>query len=326
MESKTRTLVIILVALLVALAGCTGGPGDASDGDDVDEDESEDDAANESDGTDEPDASAGPDESGDGEVPGAIDTDDPTDPVGQSAFTNNKGQVVQSHAETLTASGSYTAVVNTTWSGSGDGFGGQTESVVSTTTTYANPSTGEYYQTTDIPLDEFEYRIESYSPPNENVTYTRTNVYGQQTYAMQEQVIDTSQHMRPASGSFYESLEFQSTGTVTRDGETLERYVVTDVQQVADSAYFQGSLATIDVEVLYNPERNLMQSVSWEYRYEDDAGERFSSLFRVAYEDIGSTTVPEPDWLDEARQQASGSDDGFEFDGSAPSLGGSLAP
>lgn len=310
MRPTTRTLGIVLVALLVALAGCSDGPGNSGDGDHT---------------SDQP-ATDAPTTTGTGPASGGTETstsggEDGVSTGGQGpvmgAFTQNKAQIVQSHGATLTAAGSYTAVVNATWSGTDGTAGSQSDSLVATTTTYADPATGEYYQVTIIPVEQFDYRIERYSPAGENVTYTRTNVYGQASYTKRNETLDTTQLLRPASNTFFDSLDFQPQGTVTRDGETLQRYTVTDLQHVENTTYFQGALASIDVEVLYNPALDLMQDVRWTYSYEDDSGGSFSSKFHVSYSDIGSTTVSAPDWLDTAKQQATsvGSYGGYDFNG-----------
>lgn len=291
MRLNKRTLAIVCVALLVALAGCSGGPGDSGDADDDgDEPANESDPANGSDGGDTGD---------DGGQMG--------DSTGQmsSAFTSQKGEIVRSHSETLTAAGSFTATVETTISGNDLGsYGGQIgEDVVTTITVKANPETGEYLQTMES-SSEYGFSMATYSPPNENVTYTRFESGGQPFYLQGQQAVDPNQYLDPVSESFFDPLNFESAGTVTRNGETLEKYVIQDVQQVEQSAYFNGSLSTIDVEVLYNPSRNLMQEMSWKYTTELDSGESFSSQSRVSYTDIGSTSVEEPSWLSDAKQQA----------------------
>jgi hypothetical protein len=281
-----RTLLIVFVVLLVTLAGCSGGPGD--DGGDSD-----------SDGTETDDG--GPDDQA------------------MSALGGSGEEVMQAHQAALEDQETFTVVVNTTLSnfdvGTGQAAGSDSGTIDGLFE--VDSTTGETYGVMTIGSTQGTMTIEQYSPPNEEVSYTRMEMGGQPFYSRTETGGVMQNASMPGDASFFDAVEFESEGTVTRDGRTLEKYVVTGTDQVAEESVFGGTVSDITMTVFVDQSTGLLSEVDWEYTYEGPDGQQADSEMRFRYEAVGSTTVTQPDWLEEAKSQADETQvptDGTEFD------------
>jgi hypothetical protein len=104
--------------------------------------------------------------------------------------------------------------------------------------------------------------------------------------------------------------EARRVGTERFDGVTVDRYEYTDRtlwRQYGATTFGTEENVTVTeftVFVLVD-EEGLARSTGWTLVGETDAGETVTGDWRFDLTGVGSTTVADPDWLDEAR--ASGS-------------------
>lgn len=99
------------------------------------------------------------------------------------------------------------------------------------------------------------------------------------------------------------NASYGSAQPVTRDGETLIRYESTELLDA--SAFFNESVADENVSdfrasVLVDSE-GLIHELTYSATYIDSAGEQVDETTRYQVTEVDTTTVPEPDWLGEAR-------------------------
>ncbi len=166
--------------------------------------------------------------------------------------------------------------------------------------------------------EEESMSIERYQ--DENTTYEKTEMptFGT-VYDTTEEPAESFQgnltnhtDMEPlfANGSFEEA------GTVTRDDETLLRYNATDIEDpdafINTSEISNDSIESFNSTVLVN-EEGIVRSFEFDMTYTAD-GETEEASLMIRVTDIDSTTVKEPDWLEEAEAAAQNDSDPFESD------------
>ncbi|MDS0220508.1 hypothetical protein NDI54_03985 [Haloarcula sp. S1AR25-5A] len=110
----------------------------------------------------------------------------------------------------------------------------------------------------------------------------------------------------------YESVDdARLIGAETFDGVTVDRYEYSDLstwQQFGAGAFGSGGNVTVTdfTVVILIDESGLARQTAWTLTGETDDGETVSVEWRYEITGVGSTEVPDPDWLDEARQQSDG--------------------
>ncbi|MFY4812883.1 DUF7537 family lipoprotein [Haloarcula sp. AONF1] len=141
--------------------------------------------------------------------------------------------------------------------------------------------------------------------------YTRYETDGESFYQVRPQD-DTSFQSAVDRGTLsYESVDdAQLVGTETFDGVTVDRYEYADLstwRQIGAGAFGSGGNVTVtDFTVVILVDSNgLARQTAWTLTGETDDGETVSVEWRYEITGVGSTDVPDPDWLDEARAQQS---------------------
>ena len=97
-------------------------------------------------------------------------------------------------------------------------------------------------------------------------------------------------------------------GTETFDGATVERYEYTDPmlwrQYGAGTFGTEQNVTITDFTLVVLVDGDgIARSSGWELVGETETGERVSAEWRFELTDLGSTDVPDPEWLDEAREE-----------------------
>ena len=151
---------------------------------------------------------------------------------------------------------------------------------VSTTTTYVSAS-GETYQRTDVPSANA-------------VEYQRPF----RDYA-------AADYRNDSLDSLLGAFEFEADGTTTLDGERVQVYAVASLDRVrnpdANVTRFDPEKITAFEVHLYVAESGLVKRLTLSSEAEID-GETRTFTHRIEYEDVGSTSVESPSWLDEAKE------------------------
>ncbi|KAB1198501.1 MULTISPECIES: hypothetical protein [Haloferax] len=113
---------------------------------------------------------------------------------------------------------------------------------------------------------------------------------------------------RGASFAYDDFEEATFVGTETFDGVTVDRYEYTDPmlwRQYGAGTFGSDQNVTItDFTLVALVDQNgIARSSGWELVGETESGERVSAEWRFELTDLGSTDVPDPEWLDEAREE-----------------------
>ncbi|KTG28040.1 DUF7537 family lipoprotein [Haloferax profundi] len=261
----------VVVAVLLVIAGCTGAPTDTQTA------ASGDDAAGTSGGS--------------GGTGGSEDDGDDT-----AEFAVGDPETRLRDAGSFTSSWSLTTV---------DSTGSQS---MLTNTYYVDLEANRTSETFTISGDEAGVSYERFIA--DGTSYTRL---GNDTEAFY-QVLPADDNQieyalaRGASFTYDDFSDATFVGTETFDGVTVDRYEYTDPmlwRQYGVTAFGSDENVTITdfTLVVLVDEDGLARSSSWDLRGETEAGDPVSAEWRFELTDVGTTSVSDPDWLDEARAQ-----------------------
>jgi hypothetical protein len=265
---KYVRLSTILVVLTVVLAGCSGGG--VTD-----------------DGTTEPGTAA-------------------TDGTTSSGEAGSGGGLSLSEADAqLRAAGSFT----TEWSYTVTEADGTTTSLTDTYRVDLERNRSVKLLATNSPDGRTE--IETFTA--DGTAYNRIGEGQEAFYSVSERPASVFDSATNLASSYSANLESDAkfVGTETFDGVTVSRYEYdnTDAWQTYNgasgaAAFGSENVTTTDftVSVLVD-ENDVARLTTWTFTGETDAGRTVSSEWRFSVTDIGSTTVPDPSWLDEAMAQ-----------------------
>lgn len=278
---SSRFLHVFAVALLLVLAGCTGGGGGDGGAAPATDTEPAADAGGDVDG-----GSEGTDASGDGGA--ADDSLSLTDPE-----------------VALESAGSFTS----TWRYSGVDDDGVEAAI---TYTYRADLKAEraYVSTTTEQGDETAASgFEQFT--TDGVTYSRfgsdENVFYQAQPQESLDVLSESLARTAIYGTDVESLAKQ--GTETYDGVRVTRYELTRTDAAlwagaATAGTDPGDLAEFDVDyVVLVDGDGLVRYESWAFTGTTNDGETVNGKWEYSLTAVGSTSVADPDWLDDAKAQ-----------------------
>jgi len=227
-------------------------------------------------------------------------TETPVDPGGSDELS------VQAADDRLRAAGSFT----TDWS--------YTVTDVDGTTTSVNDT----YRV-DLENDRSYERLSTAGPAAETTvetyvaggtSYNRVGASGDAYYQTSDQPPNVFETATGRASGFYSDFEEDATfvGTETFDGDTVSRYEYSDADAwgsynnaLRSAAFSSSSNVTItefEVAILVDGD-GVGRLTTFTVSGETDDGTQVSAEWRYSVTDIGSTTVDEPDWLDEARAQ-----------------------
>jgi hypothetical protein len=98
---------------------------------------------------------------------------------------------------------------------------------------------------------------------------------------------------------------YRDEGTVSTAEGPRRRYVVDDPPTAGVGASSDGEVGEFYAEVLVDEERDIVTDYRVRMTSAETSDAGFESFeFELAYRDVGSTTVPTPEWLTEAKAQA----------------------
>lgn len=169
----------------------------------------------------------------------------------------------------------------------------------------------ERYSTTDADgATSFEVFVD------DDTSYTRYGSGENVFYQISDQpqpVFDDATNRASTFDTYLED-DARFVGTESFDGDTVSRYEYTDAD--AWRTYNQGlASATFDTEeevtitdfsiTVLVDENNIGRLTTWTLTGETESGETVTAEWSYSLTEIGSTSVDDPDWLDEARAQQS---------------------
>lgn len=242
---------------------------------------------------------------GDGGATTAPGTDAPTDgtttesgsdggaPVYESPL--DATTVAQNHDTVLRDAGTFTLV-----STSNQSQGGQSLGVTSSVA--ANVDSGEVYSEQNAN----DRVVEVYSYGN-GTAYQRLELSsGETQYTVPPQPPNASQIAGGQLQSFVSAFALDHAGSETVDGASTDVYEASGVEDVNESAFPQldvENVSSADASV-YVTEDGLVKQFGYSLTVATENGEATIAV-QQQYTEVGSTTVEQPPWLDEARENAS---------------------
>lgn len=267
---RVQTLTV-LVALLVVVAGCTGAPTESPAG---------------------------------GSADGGAPTTDESGDAGGPGDASDAGDFAAGvPEERLREAGSFTStwtltVVNST----GD--------VSMLTNTFAvDVEANRTSETFSISGDDAGVSYERFVA--DGTSYTRLGDGTEVFYQVLPSDEDQIEYALARGASFaYEGIEDATfVGTETFDGVEVDRYEYTDPmlwrQYGATTLGSDENVTITDFTlVVLVDEDGLARSSGWKLQGETEDGEQVSAEWRFELTDVGTTTVPDPAWIGDARAQA----------------------
>ncbi|WP_121820645.1 DUF7537 family lipoprotein [Halostella salina] len=195
----------------------------------------------------------------------------------------------ESHTEAIESAGSYTLGYNVTLSGSNS-------SLVQNTRGQVDLENDRQYAVQFVSL--FGNRT-TYRYTADGTTYQRIVPENGET---QYQTSNGSTTASPAiNTNNVDAFEWEQQGTETVDGVGVTRYEATGVANYSalPTAPSEANASDVSATLLVS-EDGVMHEYTLDYTQESSGATQEISL-RYAATEVGSTTVEEPDWLDEAR-------------------------
>ena len=149
-----------------------------------------------------------------------------------------------------------------------------------------------------------EWREQRYQAGGGETIYLRHNESGEITYETDSGPFGYGVFDTPASAEFLAGFDYTDKGIVDTDQGERRRFVVTSLdavpQSVKDST--DGELTGIYYQIDIHPERGIFTRVLYTLEIERD-GETIYASSVIGFDEIGSATVEEPSWLDEAKSE-----------------------
>jgi hypothetical protein len=280
---SSRTVLTVFVALLVLLAGC-GGAAVSEDGDGG--------AAGSSDGT-----------GGDGGDGSAGDAGS----SGSDGDSPDQSFAVTDSEQALRDAGSFTARL----------YFEMTDS---------NGTTSSIERTYSVDLDA-ERSAESFSIVGDaeavefetfyadGTAYTKLGDGEQAFYQVRPDDTDLVENALSQGMTGYDEFDdARHDGTESFDGTTVDRFVYSDPtvwRQYGTTTFgTEANVTVTDFTVVVLVDRDgIARSTEWTLTGETEDGQPVSAAWRYTVTDLGSTSVEDPDWLDDAIAQNQGQTD-----------------
>lgn len=216
--------------------------------------------------------------------------------------------IFSEHADAVASAGSFTANVRIEANTS------QGETSIESTT-LGNIETNTGYQQVDVSSQFLSQTTEVYTSDGE--TFQRTNSsfqgvqysYATPPYDGSVQPVNTSQ---AATGNFNfgdTELTWSAAGSETVNGIQTTRYTANDISSPDRASNLIGTnISTVDnirFEAFVDDD-GIVRRLALDFTGESEQAGQIEQRLTYELTDIGSTTVPTPEWLDEARQQTDG--------------------
>lgn len=232
-------------------------------------------------------------------------TDAPTDAATTEA-SGGDGPIYESPLEAATVATNHESVVReagsfTLSSTSNQTQGDQSRSVESTVS--ADLSSGAYLSTQDASgrlVETFGY--------GNGTAYQRFVIDNESRYSVPPQTPNASQLAGGSIESFVNAFQFDHTGTESVDGTDTDVYEASGFEDLNQSAEGFGELDEENVSNVnarvYVADSGLVKQFEYSLTVQTESGEVSIAIVQQ-YVDVGSTTVSEPPWIDEARENTS---------------------
>lgn len=230
-----------------------------------------------------------------GTAPGDTTTATDTEPVYDSPL--DAATVAENHESAIRDAGTFT-LVSTSNQTQGDQSFGVTSSIA------ADLETGEYFSRQNAN----SRIVETYGFGN-GTAYQRLELSENETrYVVPQQSTNTSQLATGNIRSFVNAFAFDHVGTESVDDTSTHVYEASGFEDLNQSASGFGDLSeenvtSIDARV-YVTDDGLVKQFEYSVSVSTENGEATVGV-QQRYTDVGSTTVEQPSWLDEARENTS---------------------
>ncbi|MCD2199889.1 hypothetical protein LPA44_08270 [Halobacterium sp. KA-4] len=205
--------------------------------------------------------------------------------------------VAQAHESVVRDAGSFTLVSTSNQTQGNQSFGVESSTAV-------DLATAAYFSRQEASGQT----IEQYGFGNGTAYQRISMASGQTQYTVPQQSPNTSQLAGSQLASFVGAFSFSHTGTETIDGTETYVYEASGVEDLNQSAPGFSSLDTENVTSMsaqvYVTDDGLVKQFGYSLTVSTSNGEA-SVATEQQYVDVGSTTVSEPVWLDEARANTS---------------------
>jgi hypothetical protein len=227
-------------------------------------------------------------------APGDTTTETDDEPIYESPL--DAATVADNHESAISDAGTFTLE-----STSNQSQGDQSFSVTSSVA--ADLSSGEYFSEQNAS----NRLVQTYGYGN-GTAYQRLQFSGETQYMIPQQSPNASQLARGDLRSFVNAFEFEHVGSESVDGTPTDVYEASGFESLNQSAPGFGDLdeenvTSIDARV-YVAEDGLVKQFEYGLTVDTEEGEA-SIAIEQRYVDVGSTTVQQPPWLDEARENTS---------------------
>jgi hypothetical protein len=294
-SSGDRPIAVLLLAALVALAGCGGGVSPGTDSPDATAASPADDA------TPSPSPTRSP-TSTDTPTPSPTRTATPTATSTPTPSASERLGPFAVYGRNLRNASSYTVAYAIETAGG--------ENATITGTVRANLDRATLYQTLNVSSEGGDSASAYYRPPGSQFLYTQLRVGGQVDYRRQNATsADVSVFSNPVravtSASIEEPPDFRDAGTVATDGGPRRKFVIDRPDRLPPSVRENyAEIRSVSWVVLVDEDRGYVTDVTYELTFvRRQGGDPRTVAFDLAYSGFGSTTVPQPDWLDAARNR-----------------------
>jgi len=274
----SRRLLAVLVVGLVVLAGCSAGSQDTPTPEPVVDDT--------------PPATATP------AAPGATPTATPTVPEGPPYEPPlNASEVLRAHEYAVLKGGSYSF-----------------RTALRVREPSSNWTLHDVWTVRAALMDGPMYLTRDSTVSNNHIVFVNATgtgyepavINGKESFKRpREALTDPRRFVTPSLEPFIRGINFTADGTITRDGQTVYVYTATNKSQFAPGLlnlryYRNGSIRNASARLLI-AESGAIQEFDYRINGTDLEGDTIIYRAPFAYDDVGSTEVPEPPWLEEAR-------------------------
>lgn len=174
------------------------------------------------------------------------------------------------------------------------------------------------YQTLTATSQGYTSTVEYYLPPDEDSVYLRFGSGGRTFYqkqALAESGVafysdpvkgDTTSDNADIESDFAGFPEFRDEGEVQTEMGRLHKYVIDDPSQLDATSQeaYEGQITNIEAVLYVDDSTGLPVKYEYEVTVDPEGDTGPQTVFaEVVYVNIGSTTVSEPGWFGEAKQQ-----------------------
>lgn len=213
-----------------------------------------------------------------------------------SGITNPQ-RAIEHHRAALSASGSYTVTLNLS-----------TARRQFTLVRQVNIANERAYTTVTANVRGSSLGINIAIYQSGNTRYTKTAIFNRTRYNVTKRPFAfNGLNQSVGRATLLGNVSFGSAERVTRNGKTLLRYESTELQNAKPFLPLLATNATVNEfnATILVGQKGIIRSISYSVTYTTAGGERKTRAVTVRLSHIGSTSIQDPAWLDEAKAQTS---------------------